>query len=275
MTTNHQDTKARSIRQWAGRVLPLCLLALLSIACSHINEDERLIYVKMEPAKRVVLLEDFTGQRCLNCPLGTDVINQLLEEYGDHLVPVGIHGGPLGFAGNGEVKGLATDVGNEYYNHWQLEYQPVGLVNRHGAVNYTDWTARVKEAMAETAPIELTTSAFIEGSQVHITIKATGTEGTTTGMLQVWLLEDGITALQMMPDHSTNSNYVHNHVLRTPVNGTWGQDFSIREGEMQTFDMTQALNSEWDADQLTIVAFVYNDQGVQQASKAHVLKAKE
>ena len=58
----------------------LSLILLLLTACSNIGEDERLIYVKPEPAKRVVLLEDFTGQRCVNCPKGTEVIEQLQQE---------------------------------------------------------------------------------------------------------------------------------------------------------------------------------------------------
>ena len=40
--------------------------ALAFMACSHIDEDERLIYVKPAAVQRSVLLEDFTGQRCIN-----------------------------------------------------------------------------------------------------------------------------------------------------------------------------------------------------------------
>ncbi len=260
------------VGRWAKGLVPLYLFSVFALlcACSNISEDERLIYVKMEPAKRVVLLEDFTGQRCVNCPRGTEVIEQLQRDYGDNVVAVGIHGGPLGFHGNARVMGLATDVGDEYYNYWKLEYQPVGLVNRHGAVNYTDWTARVKEALTQPAPLKLSATATLSEGVINITVDAMGTDN-TTGKLQVWLLEDGITALQLMPDGSSNSEYVHNHVLRTPVNGTWGQDFSIREGESKTVTMTQALSDEWNPAALSIVVFVYNDQGVQQAVKAGVL----
>ena len=80
--------------------------------CDYIAEDERLIYEKPEPAQRVVLLEDFTGQRCSNCPTATAVIEQLHEAYGEALVAVGIHCGPLAFAGNAKVVGLKTDIGD-------------------------------------------------------------------------------------------------------------------------------------------------------------------
>lgn len=247
------------------------LLTLAMTACSHIDEGDRLIYVKPEAAKRVVLLEDFTGQRCVNCPKGTEVIEQLQQTYGDStFIAVSIHGGPLGFAGNASQTGLATPLGDEYYNHWQLEYQPVGLVNRHGAVNYTDWPKMIREEMAKTAPLELKLAATLTSGQVRVALEAFGTDGDTTGKLQVWLLEDGITALQLMPDGTANTSYVHNHVLRAAVNGTWGEDFTIKEGEQKTLTMSMKVEDEWNVRNLSIVAFVYNDQGVQQAVKAKV-----
>ena len=143
-------------------------------------------------------------------------------------------------------------------------------MDRHGAVNYTDWTKAVKDELAKVAPLNIMARADLSGDDIHITVTLTGTDGNTNGKLQVWLLEDGITALQMMPDGSTNRDYVHNHVLRTPVNGTWGEDFSIKEGETKTVNHTQSLDPSWNAAQLSIVAFVYNDQGVLQATKAKV-----
>ena len=230
----------------------LFTLISLFVACDHISEGDELIYVKQKPAQRVVLLEDFTGQKCVNCPFGTEVIDQLLKVYGDTVVAVGIHSGPLGFKGNTNNVGLATDLGDEYYNHWNLEYQPVGLINRHGAVNYTDWAKVVKEELTKTSSI-----------------------GTVNGKLQVWVLEDGILAMQKMPQEmggGSKSDYVHNHVLRTAVNGTWGDGFSINEGETKQQTYTQPVDAKWNTANLSIVAFVYNDNGVEQAVKTKVRK---
>lgn len=242
-------------------------ICLLLVGCDHISEDERLIYEKPEPAQRIVLLEDFTGQRCTNCPKATDVIEQLQETYGDALVAVGIHGGPLAFAGNARYIGLKTETGDEYFNHWELEYQPVGLINRRGAVNYPDWAEAVKKELAKPAPLRLTGKASFTDDAIFILIEAAGTDGTVTGKLQVWLLEDNIKALQLMPDGTSNMEYIHNHVLRTAVNGPWGEDISVNEGEIVERIMEQTLDPNWNPEQLSIVAFVYNDEGVQQAVK--------
>ena len=113
------------------------LLTLTMSACSHIDESDRLIYVKPADVKRRVLLEDFTGQRCVNCPKASDEIKALQEQYGeDHVIAVGIHSGPLGFYTKGDYLGLSTEVGDEYYDHWALEYQPVGLIDRGAPLEY-------------------------------------------------------------------------------------------------------------------------------------------
>lgn len=270
------------------KILYILTLLPLFFACSHIADDEQLIYVAPnlstpnpeDPTStiRTVLIEDFTGQKCVNCPLGTEVIEQLQEAYGNRVIAVGIHSGPLGFAGNNTAIGLATPIGDEYYNHWQLEYQPVGLIDRHGAVNYTDWIAKVREELARESSVrmELEASLLATGEiSISVGMEALGTA--YSGNLQVWVLEDGITATQTRHEPIDNDNvtindknYVHNHVLRTAVNGTWGEAISLNAGEQKTQQLTQAISSNWNTQNLSIVAFVYNDSGVEQAIKVNI-----
>ncbi len=246
----------------AKRILLFILTVMFVIACDDIGREERLIYEKPEPSKRVVLLEDFTGQRCVNCPKATEVIEQLQREYGEALIAVAIHGGPLGFHGSSTVAGLATDVGDEYFEHWGLEFQPVGLVNRRSPKSYPEWAAAVKEELAIPTTLTLGGQAKIEGDDILITVNAQGTDGDTSGKIQLWLVEDSIIALQMMPDGTLNREYIHNHVLRTPVNGNWGENFTIKEGEAKALSYSQPLNADWNTARLRIVAFVYNESGV-------------
>ena len=80
------------------------------------------------------------------------------------------------------------------------------------------------------------------------------------------MVEDGITAIQTMPDGKNNKEYVHNHVFRTAVNGTWGEEVATTKCATKTTHYTQPLDPSWIPERLSIVAFVYNNQGVVQAT---------
>ena len=247
---------------------------MLMSACSDIAEEDRLIYVKPAAVERSVLLEDFTGQRCVNCPNAAQEIEKLVEQYGeDAIIAVGIHSGPLGFHTNSRFYGLSTDLGDAYYAHWDLQYQPVGLIDRGAPAEYTAWGTLIREELQKTAPVEI---ELVVDPVEHIAqCKVTGVDGNTQGKLQLWLVEDEVTAFQMMPDGTRNDNYIHNHVFRAAVNGEWGDDITVQEGYSIDKDYTFNLDEEWNPDKISIVAFVYNDSGVLQVIKAKLLKDEQ
>ena len=134
-------------------------------------------------------------------------------------------------------------------------------------MNYTDWIRAVNTALTQTASLTLDVTATLNGGKLDITVDSRGVNGDTQGKLQLWIVEDGITAMQLMPDGDANADYVHNHVLRAAVNGAWGDDFSLAEGATDSRNYTGfALDEAWNVQRLRVVAFVYNDDGVQQAA---------
>jgi hypothetical protein len=257
--------------------LALLLTAVFMTACSHIDEDERLIYVKPAAVERSVLLEDFTGQRCVNCPNAAEEIEKLIEQYGeDAIIAVSIHSGPLGFHTNPRFYGLSTDEGDEYYNHWNLEYQPVGIIDRGAPAEYTAWGTLIREELQKTAPVDINLTVTLGDSlQVEIYTLIQGVDGNTQGKLQLWVVEDNITAFQMMPDGTRNDNYVHRHVFRATVNGQWGDDIDVQEGYNVLKDYNIILSSEWNPENLSVIAFVYNDSGVLQVTRAKLIDDTE
>jgi len=246
---------------------------VLFTSCSHIDEDERLIYVKPAEVARCVLIEDFTGQNCLNCPKATEMIHQLQEAYGsDTIVAVAIHSGDFGYMRGDRSRPypLTTDLGDSYFQHWSLSAQPVGMVNRRPASDYADWGTQVFEERKKLSRVTLSTVTQYdnENRSVDIIVTATGVDGTLNGKLQLWLTEDSITSGQRMPDNTWNAQYLHNHVLRDAVNGAWGTDLSILEGEQkeQTFSYTIPEDKDWKPENMHVVAFVYTEQGVEQVT---------
>lgn len=260
-------------------------MAMAAASCSNIDEGDRLIYVKPAEVGRAVLIEDLTGQRCINCPTGTDIITGIIQTYGeDNVIAVGIHCGPLGFAGNSKRVGLKTDTGDEYYTHWANGTnlgQPSAIFNRKkgkGPIdNLNNWAAEVGLIISEKANLSVNIANAYDAKTRKLTTKvgAFGVNGTVSGKLQVWIVEDGIKAMQLMPDGSANQEYIHNHVFRAAVNGTWGEDITVKEGETTSNDYSYVLPETWNADNISVVAFVYNGNGVENVAKKHIVEHEE
>lgn len=255
-------------------------IAMAAASCSNIDEGDRLIYVKPAEVGRAILIEDFTGQKCINCPTGTEIINSIVETYGEeNVIAVGIHSGPLGFAGNSKTVGLMTDTGNKYYTRWDKENkmgQPWVVFNRKTSPDshYNNWAAMVGTIISEKAnlSVKIANSYDVATRKLTTTVGADGVNGTVNGKLQVWIVEDGVKALQMMPDGKSNKEYIHNHVFRAAVNGTWGEDVTVKEDETTTKQYSYVLPEAWNADNIAIVAFVYNDSGVENVAKKHLVE---
>ncbi|MDE6120287.1 MAG: Omp28-related outer membrane protein, partial [Muribaculaceae bacterium] len=94
------------------------------------------------------------------------------------------------------------------------------------------------------------------------------------GSLQLWVLESGIVARQTQPDGRTKQDYVHNNVFRASMNGHDGESVSLVRGIHQNFTSSIALRwneqERWNPENLSVVAFVYNENGVQQVALATV-----
>lgn len=76
-------------------IVLLAVVALLT-GCDSVGSDERLIEVPAATVQRNVLIEDFTGQRCIFCPAASETIAEQQKLYGaDKLIAVAFHAGPL------------------------------------------------------------------------------------------------------------------------------------------------------------------------------------
>ncbi len=257
--------------------LPIAILLLPSIfaACDHIADDEQLIEVRQPDIKptstaRNILIEDFTGQKCVNCPDGTKIIESLQNVYPDRIIAVGIYSGPFGKTPTGGLLPLSTKMGCDYYDYWKIPSQPYGMVNRGGPISHTKWMNAVNTELGYLSEIKMDLEATLQESIISITVKETSLGGAFNGNLQVWLLEDSIVGTQYMPDGSINKAYIHNHVFRTAVNGMWGDKFTLAKEESKTQMLTQSVDAAWKKTNLSIVAFIFNDDGVEQAVKTKV-----
>ena len=255
----------------------LTLTALLFAACDEVPVDERLTYVEPPEVGRAVLIEDYTGQYCVNCPRATEEIERLVEQYGDSVViAVAIHSGPFSKQ-KGVPSPLYTEVGDLYFNRWGLSAQPVGLVDRiYGPMpfSYTDWGAGVNYELGFKAPVSfsMATSFDEETRKATVEVQTIGLDSVrVSGMLQVWLIEDNIDSFQLMPDGSTTEHYNHMHVFRASVNDPWGDNVGVNHGEVVTRKYEILVDPAWAPDNCSFVTFLYDESGVKQVTKKKLI----
>lgn len=264
---------------------------LAAVACDEKDADERYTYVPPVTAERSVLIEDFTGQSCINCPKATDEIHQLQEEYGDKVVAVGIHSGRFSKKPPRYTNpySLWTSDGDTYYNYWAISDQPKGIINRKGGEQvYQNWAGLVANDLQQKSNVSIEVDNDYNANSNTLTIHTKLTampETTVDGKLQLWVIQDGITGAQYQPDGSIKKDYVHNHVFRFAANGTWGEDVSLAGGNVKTADLSINLNDklaelraensgspDFDAANMWVVAFVYNNYGVMNVAKTPLIK---
>jgi Outer membrane protein Omp28 len=262
-------------------------LCLMFTSCF---EDQKNIEPFVPSGNRVVLLEEFTGKGCTNCPKGSRELDNLLTQFPDNLVAVSLHAGffanpqffPLG------VYDLRTDEGEFLIDYLSQPIgYPSGVVNRTPVngdmqLGLNQWASAITAAIQVPPAIELSIVRTYDAvtRQLAITVNGIGKEVLNGEIrLSVMLTESGIIDAQddfeaggIVPD------YVHKHVLRdmlTPAAGatilsgiTTGQTFS------QTY--TVALDTSWVADNMEIIAFASQVNGsdfpVIQAASEHLVE---
>ncbi len=249
----------------------------LMVACDEVSVNDRLIYVEPPQVSRAVLIEDYTGQYCVNCPRATEEIERLIEQYGDSIViAVAIHSGPFGKS-KGEPSPLYTEVGDMYFNTWGLSAQPIGLIDRlFGSTpfSYTDWAGGVNYEVAIEPPVSFLTDIDYDAEtrDAAIEVQTIGLDSAlVSGKLQVWLVEDSIDSFQLMPDGSREEHYNHMHVFRASVNDPWGDALSVSHGQVAVKNYELKLDPAWVPEHCSVVTFLYDDSGVHQVAKKKLI----
>lgn len=253
------------------------LLALpLLVSCSDIPENERYVEVESVAPARTVLIEDFTGQNCVNCPAAHRTLDKLAEQYGDKLIAVSIHAGEFGVSSDyTRYTGLMQPEGNIYNDRYGITSWPQGVVN-HGTPSTPDaWAETVRQEITKESPLDIAVAATLsaDGTAIEITTELRP-HADIDGTLQLWITENNIVTMQRDIDLGRINDYVHNHVFRACVNGTDGDAVNLKANihtiATNSIALRQTPTETWVVGNLEVVAFVYDKTGVLQAAKCHV-----
>lgn len=217
--------------------------------------------------KCVVLLEDYTGVKCNNCPAAGEVALQLQQQYGHQLIVLGVHPKSSLQNPSGGFPDFRTDEGNDWNNAFNISAYPNGLVNRYGGVmGPTNWAAAVGEATAGSAPARMIIKSKYDDAtrELKLSIHTKILSDLTKSKLVICMMEDSIKGKQVTPN-GIDTAYMHRHVFRGTADGiTWGRSLDseteiLSTGRNFITNMKFTVDETFNAEQFYIVAFIASE----------------
>lgn len=185
-----------------------------------------------------ILLEEYTGMKCIYCPDAATAVKGLSSQYTTSLITVAIHALDQANATAGVYMDqiFKTNEGDIWAgtSGFSIPSLPNGVINRKKynnnslTNNYTNWSAVVSQAIKDTFIVQLdvTTNYDTVVKALNTNIKATYQKAYAGKVnLTALLIEEGITGYQDVHGIVT-PGYEFEHMMRGTLNSEWGQFLS-------------------------------------------------
>jgi len=239
-----------------------------------------------------VLLEDYTGHTCVNCPAAADVAKDVYTKNPGRVALVAVHAGPFAKPEPPDYPAdHRTAVGEALDALFRISRvgNPNGLVNRTryntkfvlGATNWEPATAALL-SQQPTVDLALSHTYHAEKRTIIATVEATYLQpGENDYSVCVWITEDSIVGDQAdnrrNPSHV--KDYVFEHMLRASMNGTYGDSLAsdvkpVGSSVKKTIRYTLPETATWRLDKCELVAFVIRRKDDQTREVLQVVKQK-
>jgi len=201
-------------------VISLISLLILMVSCYSSEDVPEGNIVETSEFTQKLLLEDYTGTWCPNCPRAARAIENAVANN-NRFIPVGIH-----FYTNTNIE----EMQNEYSSAIVNEYHPEGgfpivELNRQETVWAGDYVVATLEAMLNRyALVGLAINSSLNGNFIDVNVKVGFVEENSTVdnyKLVVFLLESGMVYPQQDGGEEVE-DYEHENVLRYAFTSVFG-----------------------------------------------------
>jgi len=244
-------------------------LLLIAPACKEIGP---VVNFEIPESTKVVLIDEFTGVRCINCPKGHRKLEGLQDSLPGKLAVLSIHAGFFATPYPESKEDYKIDAGvNIDLLLGKAGSWPSGAIDRKLFPNESDvivgdskWTGYILQQLGETPVVNLTINHnyVVETRKLQMSVDIQYVEEVTQQVrLSVALTEDSIIDLQLDIDFGKDpdSFYVHNNVLRdmlTPFDGV-DIDTDIKLGTVFNYALpTYTLPDNIDPKHCNIIVFM-------------------
>lgn len=216
-----------------------------------------------------VLLEDFTGHDCGNCPTAHQIAYGILNNHPDRLSMVAIHAGTLGKPKPPNYPANWTTPAGDFFFDTQvgIDEMPRGRINRKPNASTVLspglWSNRTNQALADEPTVVVQIKANYHADAGHLNVHVNHqwfANHTGDYRLVILITENKIMAPQLwygnVPEYV--ALYEHNHMLRGTVTGATGLRAASNptNGLNQTMSYTMNWNSAWIPENCELIAYI-------------------
>lgn len=218
----------------------------------------------VEPTGKTVLIKDFTGARCVNCPAAAEYAHNLQHQLdADHIFIMSVHAGYLAQP-IGSFPNFLTEEGTEWYNNH--DSNPLFAVDH---VSLTDGNtfnegqidAPVAAALEEEQSFEISVVPnYDEASrQLGVAVNVVALKAMDGEFyITACLVEDNIVGWQTTPS-GVDREYVFRNVFRGTLNGASGEafeDIHVDAHDTSHFNYSKELDATYNADECYLMVYV-------------------
>lgn len=228
-----------------------------------------------------VLVEDYTGHGCVNCPAASDIAHDLKSVYGERLIVIAVHAGywatSTGLFGPEFTTDFTCPAGNTWYDYFGFSTagNPNGLVNRiektpgDYIVTPANWGTQAEQELAKDFMVQITIENNFNAATKSLgcNIKSVFQDDLNGNYsILACVTQDSIIAPQKDERDTEDGiieDYVHMFVLRASLNGIWGENVTGGEnpvaGKVYENNYSITFEDEWVPENCWVVAFIYDE----------------
>lgn len=246
-------------------IFALSALVLMT-SCDKIDINETHKPFSVTGSGKTVLIKDFTGARCVNCPAAAEVAHELQHQLGEDLVFImSVH---AGFLANpvGQFPDFTTEEGTSWYNGQSanplFSVDHVALTEGN-ILNESQLDTPVAEALTEPQLFQIGIYNIYNEETRLLSVESTFTpisDGDGKLYATVCLIEDSIVGRQVVPG-GIDTAYVFRNVFRGTLNGADGELVSngpFYYDEDFEINTNMTLDEAYNADQCYILTYIYD-----------------
>ncbi|MGB1242665.1 MAG: Omp28-related outer membrane protein [Chitinophagales bacterium] len=240
---------------------------------------------------KMVLIEEFSGVRCVRCPAGHERVAKILEDYPYEVAAITMHAGFLSTPYPENKEDYVLEEGTFLYDFFQGIALPAAAIDRvkfsgedyAAIVNTNVWSGKVNERLLLNTPINLYTDYEYNSAsrELQVFVRAHYLESfdvSAKHSLTVSLSESKIIDYQLIPKGESSSeiipNYEHNHVFRGMLTPSSGMVLEVEKTRGMVVErvFSKILPPHWKVKNMEIIAFVHDssNDNILQTAKKHL-----